>query len=168
MEKLFLEVFPDLATLNARRLVINPAIPEVNQEEFVALAGRYGGSHIRYTVPLLFEYAFFTILRENQERLRTKLLANMKLRELSEEEALEGEVTVANISSNPDSEPATDAFEPLPTITQQQSQKSKLGKVQGLYNWKHSVGGQAYNEYLDSFKMLFRVVHKVPEEVVNE
>ena len=164
MGKLFAEIFPDLTTINARRAAINPLIPAINNEEFVALMGRYGESHVRFSTDLMFEYNFFTILRENQERLRTKLEANAKLRALSEDEALEGEEVIINVSANPDSAPATDAYEALPTVTQQNAQKAKLGKVQGLYNWKHSVGGQAYNEYLDGFKMLFRVVHTVPEE----
>lgn len=166
MEKLFTEVFLDLAALNLRKAAINSTIPDMNNEEWVALMGRYAGSHIRFTNVVQFEYAFFTVLRENQERLRTKLLANTALRELSEDEALDGEQVVANVSANPDSAPATDAFAPLQTVTQQNAQKAKLGKVQGLYNWKHSVGGQAYNEYLDGFKMLFRVVHKIPEEEI--
>ena len=161
------EIFPTLAVINTRRASINSEIPEINNEEFVALMGRYGESHVRYKTDLMFEYAFFTILRENQERLRTKLDANKKLRALSETEALEGEEVITNVSINPDTEPATDAYEALPTVGQQNAQKSKLGKVQGLYNWKHSVGGQAYNEYLDGFKSLFRVVHTVPEEDVT-
>lgn len=166
MDKTFIEVFADMTALNARRATLMPTIPVMIAEEYAALLGRYMSSHIRYSTVLQFEYAFFTILRENQERLRTKLDANTKLRGLTEAQALEGEEVVANVSANPDSTPATDAYTPLPTVTQQNAQKSKLGKVAGLYNWKHSVGGQAYNEYLDGFKMLFRVVHKVPEEEI--
>lgn len=127
-------------------------------EEWLAIVGRYGSSHIRYSNVGQFKAAFIMIVRENLGRLRAKLRINDSLRNLTEEEALSGDKIITNMATNPDTEPATEEFESLPYINQQTAQKETRGTVSGLYNWKHSVGGQAYNEFLDGFRHLFRVL----------
>lgn len=157
MEK-FTDVWETLESYNADRQKFYPTTPAMTQEEFNTLLGRYASSTIRYSNRTQFKLAFMSINVEAQERLRAKLMINTKLRNLVEEEALEGNMVVINNATNPDTEPSTEAFSPLPYVNGQTAQKEKIGKVGGLYNWKHSVGGQAYNEYLDMFKRLFKVV----------
>lgn len=161
---LFTQVFKSLDELNEKKNEMTPSIPDVNEDEWVALMGRYGSSHIRYDNVGQFMAAFFTILRESQERLRVKLKINTRLRSLEESEAMDGEEVITNTATNPDTEPSTDSYEPLPYVNNQVGQKGKLSKVRGLYNWKHSVGGQAYNEFLDGFVKLFRVI--LGEEII--
>ena len=167
MPRKFSEVFPSLEQLNKDREFLNPEIPSLSGEEWVALVGRYAESQICYHNEMQFKAAFFTIMRENLERLRTKLRANARLRSLEESEVLEGDKIVTNIATNPDTEPSTEEFAPLPYVNSQNSQKGMLGKVKGLYNWKHSVGGQAYNEFLDGFRDLF-IKLLLEEETVYE
>ena len=164
---LFTDVFPTLEKLNERKDELTPSVDDVNQEEWVALIGRYGSSHIRYSTTIQFECMFFTILYEALDRLRVKLRVNKRLRTMEEEEALSGEKVVSNQATNPDTEPSTEDFDELPYINGQTTQKGTIAKVKGLYEWKHSVGGQAYNEFLDGFRSLFRVV-LIQEEVVYE
>lgn len=161
--ELFTTIFTDLDNLNEWKNKMMPSIEDTTEEEWVALMGRYGSSHVRYNNRYQFMAAFFTILREAQEKLRIKLKVNTELRSLGSEDALEGDEVITNTAVNPDTNPATDAYEALPYVNSQVAQKGKLGKVRGLYSWKHSVGGQAYNEFLDAFKGLFRVV--LSEEV---
>ena len=164
---LFTDVFPTLETLNSRKDELMPSIDDISSEEYVALIGRYGSSHIRYAVVIQFECAFFTIMSEALERLRVKLRVNTRLRNLTEDEALGGEKVISNNATNPDTEPSTEDNEELPYINGQTVQKGTIGKVKGLYDWKHSVGGQAYNEFLDGFRSLFRVV-LIEEETIYE
>jgi len=163
----FIDVFPTLAKLNEYKTELFPSIEDTNQEEYVSLVGRYASSHIRYMNRYQFMCAFFTILREAQEKLRIKLTINTRLRSLEESEALEGEQVITNDATNPDTEPSTNDYSPLPYVNKQVAQKGDLSKVKGLYNWKHSVGGQAYNEFLDAFKSLFKVI-LIQEETVYE
>jgi hypothetical protein len=157
MEK-FTDIFKDLDELNKWRENISPYIPEVELREWVALVGRYGDSHTRYSNRVQFICAFMTILGENIEKLRVKLRVNSELRQLDVVDALSGDEVITNNATNPDTSPSNDAYEPLPYVSSQVAQKGKLAKVRGLYDWKHSVGGQAYNEFLDGFRPLFRVV----------
>ena len=163
----FSKVWEDIDAINADKNTFFPSIPDFEPEEYAALLGRYAESHTRYDNETQFKLAFFSIDIEARPRLRAKIRANELLRNLDEDEVLEGGLSVINSAANPDTAPSTEAFEPLPYINSQSAQKDKLGKVSGLYNWKHSVGGQAYNEYLDSFRKLFRVVLR-EEKVVYE
>lgn len=160
-------VWKTLAEYNTDKNFFMPSIEDMNEEEWVALLGRYAESHIRFHNVTQFKMAFLTINKEAQEKLRSKLKINARLRSLNEDEALYGAEIITNMATNPDTEPTTEAYEPLPYVNQQTGQKEQLGIVGGLYRLKHSIGGQAYNEYLDSFRSLFRVI-LIDEEVVYE
>ena len=167
MEK-FTDIFKDIEELNAWRGEIAPHIPAIEVQEWVALMGRYAESHIRYNNRVQFICAFMTILGENLEKLRVKLKVNTALRELDPSEALSGDEVITNNATNPDTTPATDSYDPLPYISTQVAQKGKLATVKGLYEWKHAVGGQAYNEFLDGFRPLFRVVLREEINIYEE
>lgn len=153
-------VWESVEELNKDKDKFFPSIPNMEQEEFTALAGRYWGSEIRYTNMMQFKFAFFSILVDALPRLRAKLRINERLRNLSVEEAMEGMEIITNVATNPDtSYPEPDEiYEPLEYVSSQSAQKEKQGIARGLFNWKHMVGGQSYNEFLDSFKKLFRVI----------
>lgn len=163
--QLFTEVWKSLDEINSDIVEFFPSIAPMEKEEYYSLLGRYGSSTIRYTNPLQFKLAFLTVYKEAQERLRAKLKINTVLRNLSEQEALDGSEVITNAATNPDTSPETDDYDPLPYVNNQTRQKEKLSKVSGYYNWKHSVGGQAYNEFLDAFRMLFRVLLSSEEEI---
>lgn len=160
---LLTKVWSDLESYNQDRAIFFPSIPEMTEEEWVVLMGRYGSSHIRYSNPTQFKFAFFGLNKEAQEKMRAKLKVNERLRNLTEEEALSGDEIITNVATNPDTAPSMDVYEPLPYVSNQTGQKETRGKVAALYNWKHSLGGQAYNEWLDTFRALFRVI--LQEEV---
>ncbi len=164
MEK-FSSIFPTLEIMNEYKNDMAEDIPDINKQEWVALNGRYNESEIRYGNRYQFMCNFFTILRESQEKLRKKLSINTTLRSLTDEESLVSDEIITNNAVNPDTEPSTDNYTPLPYVNTQSAQISKQGKVRGLYALKHSIGGQAYNEFLDSFRPLFRVI-LVEKEVV--
>lgn len=154
----FKKVWSDIDEINSDMNEMFPSIPNMEVEEYNSLMGRYMESQIRYYNVHQFKFAFFSIFKEAQERLRAKLKINNLLRNLDPSEALGGSEVITNIATNPDSSPETDEYEPIPFVNNQTRQKENLSKVSGLYNWKHSVGGQAYNEFLDSFRGLFRVI----------
>lgn len=160
----FTEIWEDIDAINIDKNIFFPELPDFTNEEFNALLGRYAESHVRYHNPTQFKLAFLSNDIEARARLRAKLKANETLRNLELSEILEGGQSIVNVATNPDTEPSTEIFEPLPYVNTQNAQKDTLSKVNALYNWKHSVGGQAYNEYLDSFRKLFR--HVLSEEIV--
>ena len=161
----FTEIWKDITEMNVDRNKFFPSIPEVEPEVYAALLGRYAESEIRYTSPIQFKLAFLTLYKEAEERLRAKLMINTRLRSLDETEALSGSQVMTNAATNPDTEPDTGNYDPLPYVNSQTAQKESLSKVTGLYNWKHSVGGQAYIEFLDTFMKLFRVMHQHKETI---
>jgi len=161
----FTEVWKDLGEVNTDITLFFPSISPMENEEYASLLGRYAESEIRYSSPIQFKLAFLTLYKEAQERLRAKLRINTTLRSLEEEQALTGSEIITNQATNPDTEPGTETYEPLPFVSSQTAQKEKLSRVTGLYNWKHSVGGQAYIEFLDTFMKLFRVMHKHKETI---
>ena len=164
----FTEVWKDIVEVNADISEFFPSMPLMEREEYITLMGRYAESRIRYTNPTQFKFAFITIYKEAQERLRAKLRINTRLRNLEEMEALGGSEVITNAATNPDTNPDTDNYEPLPYVNNQTRQKENISMVTGLYNWKHSVGGQAYNEFLDAFKPLFRIILSGETEVYYE
>lgn len=163
----FSQIYPSLEELNRRKNLLNDKIPDLENEEYLALIGRYAQSSIQYNSVIQFEAAFLTTLIESLSRLRAKLKINERLKTMEETEALKDDVRLVNMARNPDSEPTTDTDEHLPYVQEQQVVKGSLSPVKGLYNWKHSVGGQAYNEFLDSFKFLFRTL-LVKEDTMYE
>lgn len=164
----FTSVWEDLESYNSDLLIFNPSFAPMEQEEYNALMGRYAESDIRYKNVTQFKLAFMTLNKEAQEKLRSKLLINTRLRNLTEEQALEGTIVISNNATNPDTSPAVDAWEPLPYVNAQSGQKEKISTVRGLYNWKHSVGGQAFNEYLDTFTKLFKVLIIEEEDLYGQ
>jgi hypothetical protein len=161
----FTEVWKDITQINQDIQTFFPSVPQMDTEVYAALLGRYAESEIRYTSPIQFKLAFLTLYKEAHERLQSKLRINTILRNLDEEEALSGSQVMTNAATNPDTEPDTGNYEPLPFVNSQTAQKESLSRVTGLYNWKHSIGGQAYIEFLDTFMKLFRVIHKHKETI---
>jgi len=167
MEK-FTDVWKNISEVNVDITNFFPSVLPMEAEEYAALVGRYAESTIRYSNRTQFKLAFLTLYKEAQERLRAKLRINTTLRNLEESEALGGTEVVTNAATNPDTSPDTDDYQPLPYVNSQTRQKENLSKVTGLYNWKHSVGGQAYNEFLDTFTKLFTVILSGEQEVYYE
>lgn len=163
----FSEIYPSLEELNRRKNELNNKVPDLENEEYLALIGRYAQSSILYHSVIQFEAAFLTTLVESLSRLRAKLRINDRLKNMEETEALKDDIRLVNVARNPDTEPSNNIDEALPYVQEQQVVKGSLSPVKGLYNWKHSVGGQAYNEFLDSFKFLFKTL-LVEEDTVYE
>lgn len=163
-----------------------PTCEDFTEEEYAILIGRYAESHIRSKNEIQFMCAFFGISVEALDKLHAKLRANKWIRGLSEEEVLQGEKTTRNHTeetgqtineaTNPDTEPSTDVFDALPyTNSQEKSQQLRETKdetntrnplVSAIFNWKHGMGSQAYNEFLDSYRELFVQIFSTKEVYV--
>ena len=106
----FTKIWEDINTLNNDKNKLFPSLEDYTPEEYGALVGRYAESHTRYDNPTQFKMAFFTIDIEARPRLRAKLRANDMLRNLEEDEVLEGGISIVNSATNPDTAPSTEAF----------------------------------------------------------
>ena len=168
MGRTLIQVWPTLANLQSDYALYTSSKETITKDCWLAIIGRYSESHIIMRNEMQFKAAFLSTFLEAYPKLTAKLSINDKLRGLTVDEALDGGKILANNAKNPDSEPADSDTEELPYINDQTVRKETLSKVRGLYDWKNTVGGQAYNEFLDRFRPLFRVILVDKEEMFYE
>lgn len=168
MGRTLIQIWPEMTSLQNDIDTYTSITDKITKDSWLAIIGRYAESHIIDRNEMQFKAQFLTILSEAYPKLLAKLTINEKLRKLTEAEALDGGKIIANNAKNPDSEPADSDTSELPYINDQSVQKETIGRVRGLYDWKNTVGGQAYNEFLDRFKPLFRVILVDIEEFLYE
>ena len=125
---------------------------------FYLLYSRYGNSVIASSDINRFKYNLFAIIWQWGPTWEKKVEIQKKLRNLTEEELITGNMQIYNHAENPGTDPSTNTTKELAYINNQnvtKSQKARLEAYAQLYNL---LDNDVTQPFLDKFKKLFLTV----------
>lgn len=124
---------------------------------YYLLYSRYGNSSIASRDPNQFKYKVFSLIFQYAPAWKQRLLIQEKLFNLDpdSDDVAKGAVNIYNHAENPDTEPATDTFEPLEGINSQNASTYKRGKLEGYALLNDLLMTDVTEEFLGRFKKLF-------------
>lgn len=123
------------------------------------ICSRYRNSRPKMEDENRFKAAIFSIIFEYGPTWEARLKAQHELRKLLDDPdgaLLEGATAIYNHSINPSRPPAVDAFEPLPTVNDQNANKWKKGKLEAYATLMDSLKTDVTESFLSRFDKLFR------------
>jgi len=123
------------------------------------LAARYRNSRPKMYDENRFKAAIFATIFEYGPTWEARLKAQHAIRKLLDDPdgaLLEGATAIYNHSINPSRPPATDAFEPLPTVNDQNANKWKKGKLDAYATLMESLKTDVTESFLSRFDKYFR------------
>ena len=125
---------------------------------FYLLYARYGNSTIAFTDVNQFKYNLFSLVYMYGPTWEEKLKLQEKLRNLSDEDIMQGGKAIYNSAANPSTAPSTDSDLILNYIDNQNTTNYKKSKIEGIA-LKWSLLKTDVTEYfLSKFKKLFRKI----------
>jgi hypothetical protein len=161
----FSDIFPDAdsfsADYEASGLAVETSRISTKNTKvlYFLLASRYRNSRPKMDDENRFKAAIFSIIFEYGPTWEARLKAQHELRKLLDDPdgaLLEGATAIYNHSINPSRPPAVDAFEPLPTVNDQNANKWKKGKLEAYATLMDSLKTDVTESFLSRFDKLFR------------
>ena len=127
---------------------------------YYLLCSYYANSRIASSDENRFKYNVMSIIFQYGPSWEKRLEIQKYLRDIdiNSDEWLDNMKSVNNISLNPATDPAADAFSTLDTINQQNFNIQRRGKLSGLATLTELIKTNVTGEFLDRFKKLFRTV----------
>lgn len=122
---------------------------------YYLLYANYGNSHIASSDENQFKYKLFSLIWQYAPNWYRKREIQDELRTLTQDELLTGNTQIYNTANNPEVEPGTQTLEELPYINNQNTAKSKKGKLEGLTALYEVLSRDVTKEFLNQFKVLF-------------
>lgn len=146
----------------------NVGIPAIIQETnantlYYLLYARFGNDIVASSDLNRFKYSLFSIIWQYGPTWEKKLDIQDKLRNFTEAEILTGSRQIYNTASHPATEPGTDTDEELPFIDNQNTSKTRRGKLEAYDMLYHLLVTDVTQEFLNRFSKLFLVIVQ-PEE----
>lgn len=154
----FADIFPQESVFSAA--VSNSGIPLLIKDTslttlYYLLYARYGNSPISSSDENRFKYELYSIIFSKGPTWEKKLEVQGKLRNLSDEDLVQGSKAVYNTALNPGTAPSTDTLDELLYINQQNTTKYKKTKLEGYALLLNLLDTDVTSEFIDSFKKLF-------------
>ena len=125
---------------------------------YYLLYSRYGNDIIASSDTNRFKYRLFSIIWQYGPTWEKKLDIQDKIRNFTETEILAGSKQIYNTASHPATAPGTDTDEELPFIDNQNTSKSKRGKLEAYDTLYHMLDTDVTAEFLNRFQKLFIAV----------
>lgn len=122
---------------------------------YYLLYARYANEHIASSDENRFQYQLFSIIFSKGPTWEKRLEIQDKLRNLSEDELIQGSKAIYNTALNPGTAPSTDTLEELSYINQQNTTKYRKTKLEGYTLLLNLLDTDVTSEFIDSFKKLF-------------
>jgi hypothetical protein len=137
---------------------------------YYILYSRYANSYISSSDPNRFKYELFTIIWQYGPAWQKKLEIQKKLRELTDEQLLEGSRQIYNNANNPSNYPANFTDEELQYINNQNVTKNRKGKLEGYALLMSLLNDDVTETFIKKFKKLFLTVvfPEAPLYYINE
>lgn len=130
---------------------------------YTLLYARYCDSHIASSNEYAFRLKLWSTVFMYGPTWEKRLEIQKRIRELAEEEISKGNANVNNFAIHPDTDPATDATNPLSYITNQTYITQKRGKMEALILQYNQLETDVTESFITEFKKLFLTV-VFPEE----
>ena len=127
---------------------------------YYLICSYYANSRIASSDESRFKYNMMSIIFQYGPTWEKNLDIQAYLRDIdiTAEEWLDGAKQVLNTSLNPATDPATDSFQTLETINQQNMNLRRKGKLEGLAILSSLLENDVTGEFLTKFKKLFRTI----------
>lgn len=122
---------------------------------YYLLYGKYANSVIAASDINRFKYRVWGLIYDYGPSWQKELQIQKELRDLTNEEMQEGTTQINNHAFNPSTEPATNVFDPIPTINDQTQLHYKSGKLQGYNNILMALKKDVTESFLSKFEKLF-------------
>ena len=124
---------------------------------YYLLYAKYGNSSIASYDQNQFKYKVFMTIFEYAPAWKQRLKIQEKLFNLDpdSEDVTKSSIKINNHAENPDTEPSTDAFDPLPGINSQSASTLKRGKLEGYSMLNELLETDVTEEFLGRFKKFF-------------
>lgn len=137
---------------------------------FYLLYGQYGNNPISNMDVHQFKIKLFNIIWQYGPSWEARLSIQSKVRELTDEELVQGSKSIFNHSFNPSTAPSTSSTEELPTIDDQNTSFYRKSKLEGLQIQWSMIKSDVTKEFVDRFKILFKkfVAYEEPLLYVTE
>ena len=165
----FIDIFPSLESFINDYLNCPIQIPLKNENNttitnlYYMLYAKYGNSHIASFDETQFRYKLWNIVFMYGPTWEKRLEVQAAIRNIAQDELERGNANVNNYAVHPDTEPSTDATDPLSYITNQTYVIQKKGKLDGLILQYNQLETDVTERFLEEFKKLFLTV-VFPEE----
>lgn len=125
---------------------------------FYLLYSRYGNSTIAFTDVEQFKYNVFSIIFMYGPTWEERLSLQESIRNLTEDEIIQGGKAIYNSALNPGTEPSTGDLEELNFINSQNTTNYKKSKMEAIALKWDLIATDVTNEFLTRFKTLFRKI----------
>ena len=158
----FTEIFPTVEEFTS--FYNNCGIPPSFLKEtsistlYYLICSYYANSRIASSDESRFKYNVMSIIFQYGPTWEKNLEVQTYLRtiDITKDEWLDAAKQVMNVSLNPATDPATDSFQTLDTINQQQMNLRRKGKLEGLAVLSSLLETDVTGTFLTKFKKLFR------------
>lgn len=125
---------------------------------FYLLYAKYGNSTIAFTDVTQFKYNVMSTIFMYGPTWEEKLNLQQKLRNLTDEEIMQGSKAIYNSALNPGTEPTTQDLEELNFINSQNTTSYKKSKMDAIAIKWELLNTDVTSEFLNQFKKLFRKI----------
>lgn len=160
----FREIFPDSDTFNDWMAVFEVTIPD--PDVFSHLSIRFGGDRFAYSSISVAVSKMAQILAVEYPAYKQRKETAELIYALDLEEFKKGMISINNTAENPNTDPATDALDPLPFINAQVVAGVKLSEFEALQRKYRAVYTNYLNQFLDKFDDLFFKIIPESEDVL--
>ena len=139
----------------------NQSLPQELKDETITtlyylLYGRYGSDCISGTNVRQWEYRFWGMVFQYGPAWEKRLEVQKRVRELSEDDLRDGDLSLNNLAYNPGTAPATTSDEILTGIAQQNAGIKKRSILGGYSMLESLLATDVSEEFLEHFKDLFK------------
>ena len=139
----------------------NQSLPQELKDETITtlyylLYGRYGSDCISGTNVRQWEYRFWGMVFQYGPAWEKRLEVQKRVRELSEDDLRDGDLSLNNLAYNPGTAPETTSTEVLTGIAQQNAGIKKRSILGGYSMLESLLATDVSEEFLEHFKDLFK------------
>lgn len=125
---------------------------------YYLLYARYANSHIASSDPNRFKYNLFGLIWQYGPNWQKKIEIQKKLRELNDEQIMEGAKQIYNNASNPSNDPSNFTDNELQFINNQNVTKNRRGKLEAYGLLLNLLEDDVTENFLRRFKALFKII----------
>ena len=125
---------------------------------FYLLYARYGNSHIASSDPNRFRFLLFSKIFQYGPTWKRRLDVQESVRNMSEEDLLQGSKQIYNQARNPSTKPTTGSLEELPKIDNQSTANNKRGKLDAYAFLESMLRTDVTEDFLRRFKDMFLII----------
>lgn len=160
----FREVFPDIETFNGWMSVFGVTIPDPDIYAHLSIA--YSAEKFMYASVNIIAGKVAQLLSIEYPAYKQRKETAELIYQLELEEFKKGTLSISNSAQNPNTDPATDAMEPLAFVNAQMVAGVKLSDFEALQRKYRAVYTNYLDQLLEKFDYMFFKIISESEDVI--